>query len=228
MSKVIVALDGIDEKRVLELAQELSGTAWGFKINDQLLLNGAGLLTKLKAFGSVFADAKVHDIPNTVGNSVKVLSSAGADLITVHASGGRAMLEAAVKNAGSAKILAITVLTSLGELDTKQLFGRSVKDSVANFAGLAVDCGVPGIVCSAADLAILNETGAKAPAMKVTPGIRPSWYGKADDQTRIMGPGEAIRSGASLIVIGRPITDSNNPREALSKINQEIEESNEC
>jgi orotidine-5'-phosphate decarboxylase len=224
MSKVIVALDALNEKQVLELAAKLSGLAWGFKINDQLLSNGAGLITKLKKFGLVFADAKVHDIPNTVGNSVKVLSEAGADLITVHASGGRAMLDAAVKNSGSARILAVTVLTSLGEQDTQQLFGCSVTDAVRKFSALASESGIHGIVCSAADLPVLSEAGTNAPKLKVTPGIRPSWYSKLDDQTRVMGPAEAVRAGAGLIVVGRPITESENPGDVLGKINQEIED----
>lgn len=224
MSKVIIALDALSEAQVLDLASRLSGLAWGFKINDQLLSSGAGLITKLKKYGAVFADAKVHDIPNTVGNSVRVLSEAGADLITVHASGGRAMLQAAVENAGTAKILAVTVLTSLGEEDTQQLFGRSVVESVRDFAGLAVDCGVHGIVCSAVDLTMLKDSGARVPELRVTPGIRPSWYGKSDDQTRVMGPADAVRAGAKLIVVGRPITGDNDPRNVLSRINQEIDE----
>src|SRR5689334_17776634 len=117
--KIIVALDGMTRSEALELATALKGSVWGFKVNDLLIQCGLEIVRELKKFGGVFADPKLSDIPNTVGNSVRVLAAAGADLITVHASASAASLKAAVAEAGPSRILAITVLTSMSDEDSK-------------------------------------------------------------------------------------------------------------
>jgi len=222
-SKVIVALDQISKKDALNLATALKGHVWGFKVNDLLIAEGTAIIENLKAFGNVFADSKLHDIPNTVANSVKRLSDSGADLITVHASGGIKMLEAAATNSSSSKILAVTALTSLSETDTKTVYGKQPSDLVIAFAKLAHSAGVPGIVCSPLELELLNSNAELKQLLKVTPGIRPSSYDKADDQTRVATPLGAINAGADLLVIGRPITQfKDSPQQAIDLLNSEL------
>jgi orotidine-5'-phosphate decarboxylase len=220
--KVIVALDGMSEDRSLALAEEIKDVVWGFKVNDLLLECGVSIVEKLSKLGGVFADPKLCDIPNTVGNSVKRLADSGADLITVHSSAGRMALEKACMQRGQANILAITVLTSLDELDTNYLYQRSPSKAVLSLANFAKNAGVQGVVCSPVELSTLKEKGEFESLLKVTPGVRPSWYGAADDQKRVSTPLEAVNNGASYLVIGRPITKSENPVEAVRKIAQEL------
>lgn len=218
--KVIVALDGMDQPRALSMAKELRDEVWGFKVNDLLVQSGLGVVRELKKFGRVFADPKLHDIPNTVANGVKALSAAGADLITVHASGGTDMLRAAVESAQGAQILAVTVLTSLNDAASNAVFGQDVPAIVKRFAKLASDAGVQGVVCSPQELELLKDL---TNLLKVTPGVRPVWHGKADDQSRTLTPRQALAGGATHLVIGRPITGHENPLEAVKLIQTEIE-----
>ncbi|MDO8495081.1 MAG: orotidine-5'-phosphate decarboxylase [bacterium] len=204
---IIVALDGMTKKEALKMAQELKGLVWGFKVND-LLFEGVEIIKKLKKFGKVFADAKLHDIPNTVANSVARLSKAEADLITVHASGGVEMMRAAKKVAGKSKLIAVTVLTS-------QKSGKSV----GQLAKDAQKAGVDGVVCSADELKKVKKL---KNLIKVVPGIRPEWYKSKDDQQRIASPRQALENGADFLVIGRPITQSPSPLAALKKILAEV------
>ena len=217
--KIIVALDGMDEKSALAVADKLSGAVWGFKVNDLLLQRGTAIVTALRSRGRVFADPKLYDIPNTVGNGVRALADAGADLITVHISGGRQMLQKAVEASGSAKILGVTVLTSFDDASCREVYERDAAAAVQDFVRLADECGVPGIVCSPKELPLLT---AFSRIMKVTPGVRPSWHGKADDQARTSSPKETVANGADLIVVGRPITEHADPVEAVRLIVEEL------
>lgn len=203
-NRIIVALDGMSSGETLRFAKKLKGLVWGFKVND-LLFSDSNIIQKLKKFGKVFADAKLHDIPNTVENSVKKLSVAGADIITVHASGGVEMMKAAEKNAGKCKIIAVTVLTSLP--DNPKEVARLTRD--------ALEAGVDGIVCSGTDLELIKNISGSAKLLKIVPGIRPDWYKKSDDQRRKVTPAEVIKSGADYLVIGRPITSAKDPFKAL-------------
>ena len=223
--KVIIPLDGKSESESLELADKLQGLVWGFKVNDLLLECGLDIVSKLKKFGKVFADPKLHDIPNTVKNGITRLESAGADLITVHASGGRGMLRAAAEGATNSKVLAVTALTSLGEEDTSEIYGKNPADSVLALATLAAESGIHGSVCSPKEVKMLCDNSATAPLLKVIPGIRPSWYGTEDDQKRKMTPAQAIANGADLLVIGRPITGDSNPVQAAERVNEELAKS---
>jgi orotidine-5'-phosphate decarboxylase len=220
-SKVIVALDSMGEEESLLLAEQLSGSVWGFKVNDLLLECGVSIIAKLKPFGRVFADPKLYDIPNTVGNSVARLSDAGADIITVHSSAGERAMEQAAAKRGSAEIFAITVLTSFSPEETKELFKASPIDAVSSLAMRAQACGVQGVVCSPEELEILSKT-LEPNFKKLTPGVRPAWYGTKDDQSRVATPKQAVERGADYLVIGRPITKSDNPREAAQKIVEEL------
>lgn len=210
--KIIVSLDGITEIQALEVAQRLNGKVWGFKIND-LVYESLDLIENLKKYGRIFIDVKLHDIPNTVANSIQRLSRHRADIITVHASGGIEMMKAAKSHAGNSKILAVTVLTSEKTGDV----GIVVK----KLAEEALEAGVDGIVCSGHELEIIKDIPGINSKIKVVPGIRPDWYHKKDDQVRTMTPYEAIERNADYVVIGRPITQDKDPIHALTRIMSE-------
>lgn len=218
---VIVALDGMSVQDSLGVAEQLKGQVWGFKVNDLLVERGVEIVTKLKAYGNVFADVKLYDIPNTVANGVARLADAGADLITIHASGGKKMIEAAVKSGGAANILAVTLLTSFSAEEVKQVYGVAVIDGVVSLATLAISSGAAGIVCSPNELSSLPQMS--QPYLKVIPGIRPTWYEVSDDQTRVATPVGAIQKAATHLVIGRPIVQHSDPRQAVQLIAQELE-----
>ncbi len=221
-SPVIVALDGMNREQALACAKNLNGLVWGFKVNDLLVDCGVEIISALSDYGKVFADPKLNDIPNTVSNSVKKLAHAGADIITVHGSAGVPALERAQAAAGDCGIFAITVLTSFSVEGAQEVFGQSVQDAVLHFAGLAKRAGVRGVVCSPHELQLLKSESSLSDLARITPGVRPAWYQKQDDQSRVMTPEAAIAEGASLLVIGRPITSAEDPREAAQKINAEL------
>lgn len=218
-SPIIVALDELTRKEALSLARRLQRVVWGFKVNDLLIEHGVSIISDLKRFGHVFADPKLHDIPNTVKNSISRLDAAGADLITVHASGGAEMLRVAAGSVKTARVLAVTALTSLSDSDTNSLYKRTSAEVVLDFAELAATSNVHGIVCSPYELTLLKGHN---DLIKVIPGIRPLWYGVADDQKRIQTPAQAMAQGADLLVIGRPITGAEDPLEAANRINAEL------
>ena len=210
-NKIIVALDGVATKESLDIAAKLKNNTRGFKVNDLLFDSPAGgqIISKLKKFGRVFADVKLHDIPSTVARSVARLEKAGADFITVHAVGGVEMMKAAKKAARHAKILGVTVLTSKNSVNKKEFLKL-----VVNIKKAKLD----GIVCSAHELKYLKSSE----LLKVVPGIRPKWYYKKDDQFRTVTPEKAVELGADILVIGRPIIKSPNQPEALEKILSEL------
>lgn len=212
-SRIVVALDGVTLRGALDIASRLKNKIWGFKIND--LLFEPNSIPKLKKFGRVFADAKLYDIPSTVARSVARLERAGADLITVHASGGVEMMKAALRQAQGTpkhkrtKILGVTVLTSKSSVNKKEFLKLAANIKKA---------GLDGVVCSAHELKYLR----KSKLLKIVPGIRPKWYDKSDDQSRKATPQEALKLGADLLVIGRPIVRSKEPAKAVNKILEEV------
>lgn len=223
-SPIVIPLDGMTKDAALEVAAKLAGKVWGFKVNDLLIECGAGIVEELKQFGNVFADPKLHDIPNTVVNSMAKLAATGVNLVTVHASGGVEMMKAAVDAAGGSKVLAVTVLTSLDEDTAHLIFGNPIKATVLQFARNASLAGVYGVVCSPKELEILSKQPELQSLAKITPGIRPEWYQVDDDQKRTMTPAEAAKLGATLLVIGRPILKAEDPVEAAERTAREIEE----
>ena len=206
--KIIVALDGMSAGRALKIAESLKDLVWGFKVND-LLYADFKIIKKLKKYGKVFADVKLYDIPNTVANSVQRLSKIGADIITVHASGGTEMMRIARKNSGKSKIMAVTILTS------KKL--KSERE-VLNLAKEAIKAEVDGLVCSGHELKSINKLKGAKSFIKIVPGIRPIGFSKKDDQTRTMTAQEALKSGADYLVSGRPLTQSKNILRALKSL----------
>jgi orotidine-5'-phosphate decarboxylase len=225
--RLAVALDFPTAKAALNLVDQLSGTCQWFKVGMELYYaTGNSLVENLRNRGfNVFLDLKLYDIPNTVAGAVRSATQSGASLLTLHASGGPAMLAAAAEAAsapGSPRLLAVTVLTSM---DAAQLASTGVSSSpaeqVLRLAKLAQSSGVNGMVCSAEEVGSLRaELGDDA--LLVIPGIRPSGS-DIGDQKRIATPAAAIERGASMLVVGRPITQAANPAEAAEAILRQIE-----
>jgi len=223
-SRIILALDGKSMDEVMTFVESLKNEVAGFKFNDALDQHAERVIgfVKKEAPGAfIWADIKAHDIPQTVANRLKKYAGMGVHWITVHASGGLTMMRYAVAVEPSIKIIAVSVLTSLGEDECNLIYGGPVKATVLKFALMAKDAGVWGLVSSAKELEFLRKHGITG-IKKITPGVRPEWYGKKDDQKRRMTPGEAIKAGADYLVIGRPITQAEEPLIALQKINEEV------
>lgn len=227
-SRIIVALDVNTLEDVEALVEQLVPHVGYFKVGLQLLTSvGTPQVVKLlHNLGSeIFLDGKFNDIPNTVAGASAAVSRFGVAMFNVHASAGIAAMAAAVKNKGNSKVLAVTVLTSLGEDNAHLIFGAPSKAKVIQFARDAVLAGVDGIICSPQELKILGEQKELAGLLKITPGVRPEWAATGD-QKRVMTPSEAILAGATALVIGRPITNPpesiGSPVEAVKLITAEI------
>jgi orotidine-5'-phosphate decarboxylase len=224
--RLAVALDLPNATQALALVDRLEQTCQWFKVGMELYYAaGNPLVHELRRRGfDVFLDLKLHDIPNTVAGAIRSATDAGASLLTVHASGGAAMLSAAAAAAqapGAPRLLAVTVLTSM---DAEQLHGIGIDISAAQqvlrLARLAQSSGIDGLVCSAEEVSLLRtELGSEI--LLVVPGIRPEGT-PAGDQKRIAIPAAAISQGASMLVVGRPITQSQNPAAAAQSILDEI------
>jgi orotidine-5'-phosphate decarboxylase len=226
--RVIVALDYPDAKSALALADRLSPSACKLKVGKELFTAaGPDLVKHLVKMGfPVFLDLKFHDIPNTVAAACRAAAALGVWMLNVHASGGRKMMEAAqdaVDQSGNRPLLiAVTVLTSMEKTDLREI-GVAVcpTEQVSRLAALAKQSGLDGVVCSALEsTALRTEFGGTF--LLVTPGIRPAGT-SAGDQSRIVTPASAIRAGSDYLVIGRPITQADDPLSALMQINQEVE-----
>ena len=185
---------------------------------------GPRIVQELKALGhSVFLDLKLHDIPNTVKSAMKVLAQLDIDLVNVHAAGGLEMMQAAREGLGSAatKLIAVTQLTSTSQetMQRDQLIDHSLEESVDHYAQRAMAAGLDGVVCSALEVGqIKKATGPEF--ICLTPGIRPAGS-TAADQKRVVSPAQAHDLGSDYIVVGRPITQANNPLEAYQSIKKE-------
>lgn len=223
--RIIVALDVESAAKAREVMDELRGEVSAFKIGLQLF-TAAGAAFVREAAGSgarIFLDLKFHDIPNTVGLAVRQAVELGVHMLTIHGSGGSGMLKAAVEAAsGRVKLLAVTVLTSIGDQDLQEIgvAGRVV-DQVLRVAALAKTAGLSGVVASPQEAAQIRQSLGEGFAI-VTPGVRPR--GAAlNDQQRVATPGEAIASGATHVVVGRPITHAGDPAKAACEIIREME-----
>ena len=225
--RLIVALDVPSAAAARELAAQLRGTCRWVKVGLELYLAaGSAMVEELAAQGfSVFLDLKFHDIPNTVAGAVRSAASMGASLLTIHAAGGPAMLRAAAEAAAATKnapqLLAVTVLTSM---DKQQLAAIGIEttaaDQVLRLARMAIESEISGLVCSPEEVALLRRELGTNPGL-VVPGIRPAGAA-VGDQKRIATPADAIRAGASQLVIGRPITKATDPAQAAQSILDEI------
>ena len=233
-NQLIVAIDLEDLAAADQLVTTLSDAVKWFKIGKQLFTAVGPTSVKLlhDAKKNIFLDLKFHDIPNTVAGAVASATKIGANMINIHASGGLEMMraagEAAEKQASELGIpkptlLGVTVLTSVDEANFQRDFAtrRKLKDQVAYLAEQAQKAGLDGVVASPLEIELIREVCGDDFVI-VTPGVRPAWA-DSNDQQRVMTPAEAIDAGADYIVVGRPITAADNPRDAARRILQEID-----
>lgn len=225
--KLFIAIDQNDINKAKDLIKKLSPEFCGIKVGKELFtVCGPEIIewTQAKGF-KVFLDLKYHDIPNTVEKACFAASEMGVSILNVHALGGKEMMLAAkkgvTKSSNNPYLIAVTVLTSMDQNAIKDIgFNSSVNDQVLKLAKSASQAGLDGIVCSAKDIAnIKNELPEKF--LYVTPGIRLR-NNAEDDQKRIVTPAEAVKIGANILIIGRPITQAVNTKKILSEIIKEI------
>jgi orotidine-5'-phosphate decarboxylase len=232
--QLAIALDVPDLRRATALIDTLGGAPGWLKVGGELF-TAAGPEAIAAAAGSakVFLDTKLHDIPNTVARSVAAATRHGVSMLTLHASGGSAMLRAAREAAAEAAeasgrprpaLVGVTVLTSFSQADLKEVgvVAEQVEDQVARLVDLAIAAGLDGIVASPHEAAAVRRLAGAAPLVIVTPGIRPRDW-KADDQARAASAGEAIAAGSDLLVVGRPVLQAADPAAAARALIGEIE-----
>ena len=215
--RLIIAIDRSSRDGILRLCDSLNGVAGVFKLGLQAFVaNGPSIVREVIARGAkVFLDLKVHDIPNTAKRAVAEAASLGAAMVTVHASGGAAMLRAcSIDLTGdSTLVLGVTVLTSLDEAELQRIgFAGTPLETAVRLASLAQESGLRGVVASPHEVAAIRKVCGSEMRI-VVPGIRPDGS-EAGDQRRTMTPAAAIAAGADYIVVGRPITDAGDPRSA--------------
>jgi len=229
---IIFPLDVPTEKAAKEYVELLSESVGMFKVGLELFIrSGPGLIDFIKASGSadVFLDLKLHDIPETVFRAMERIADLGVAFTTVHCGETPKMLEAAVSGAkGRVGVLGVTVLTSISSEDIKAAgfrkpFYEDLTRLVIERANMAKAAGCIGIVCSGREVKKIKKTLGRD-FIAVTPGIRPVWDDmKTHDQKRVVTPTIAVKNGSDYLVIGRPIRDANNPKEAALRIAEEIE-----
>jgi len=227
-SRVIVALDVPTAAEAIALARQLDPAHCRVKVGKELFTAaGPALVENLMRAGfEIFLDLKFHDIPNTVSAACKAAASLGVWMTNVHASGGRAMLDAAraaIEDFTRRPLLiGVTVLTSMGERELREVgIEGTAHEAVLRLADLVRVSGLDGVVCSGQEAKLIRARVASS-FLLVTPGIRPK-TAAADDQMRVMTPAEAISMGANYLVVGRPITRASAPGSVLADINREVD-----
>ena len=222
IKKIIIAVDEISLDKFKEIINSLDSNICMVKVGS-VSFNALGHEAILFAAGKgfdIFLDLKLHDIPNTVKKSIEGLISLPIQMLTIHTAGGKQMMEYAMKavKGTGIKVFGVTVLTSLSDEDTNQVYQRDAAEQVNAMLGLSVEAGIDGVVCSPHELNLVTEKGS---LLSITPGIRLKQAD--DDQSRVMTPKQAIDLGANYIVIGRPITASGNIKESLKEIHNSIQ-----
>ena len=225
--KLIVALSFDTPDAALDFAARLDPALCRLKVGKELFTCAGPELvqTLVKRGFEVFLDLKFHDIPNTVAQACQVAARLGVWMVNVHALGGRKMMSAAREALeglqNRPKLVAVTVLTSMGQNDLAELgLNGEPQEVVLRLAGLAQECGLDGVVCSVREASLLRKTFGPD-FILVTPGIRPAGVA-LDDQVRVATPIQALREGASYLVIGRPVTQAADPLSALKNIHSEM------
>lgn len=225
-SKIIVALDYADAASALALVNQLDPALCNLKVGKELFTAvGPQFVEKLVAKDfKVFLDLKFHDIPNTVSKACQAASNLGVWMLNVHASGGSAMMQAALESVNKSNhkpfLIAVTVLTSMNQAGLNEVgIENSLENQVLKLARLTQQAGLHGVVCSALEAQLLKQH-LPNDFLLVTPGIRPANVNQ-DDQSRVVTPAQALGMGATYLVVGRPITQAENPLKALEVINAE-------
>ena len=214
---IIVAIDETDFTSASKIIDNLDPKKCMVKIGG-VSFNSSGheliFYAAEKGF-EIFLDLKLHDIPNTVKKSIEGLAALPIKLLTIHASGGKDMMKAAMEGVSGSdiKVFGVTALTSLSDNDTNEIYRRSVNEQVNAMLDLAESACINGVVCSPHELELVSK---RESLLSITPGIRLDESN--DDQKRVMTPKQAIELGADYLVIGRPITESNNIKESLSRL----------
>jgi len=219
--QIITAVDESNLDLFKEIIDSLDSDLCMVKIGSvsfNALGHEAVLYAANKGF-DIFLDLKLHDIPNTVKKSIKGLVSLPIKMLTIHTSGGKQMMEAAMQavEGSNIKVFGVTALTSLSDTDTNKIYKRDAVDQVEAMLDLAEESGIDGVVCSPHELHLL---AARESLLSITPGIR--LRDSDDDQSRVMTPKEAIHLGANHIVVGRPITEAQDIKNALQEIYNSI------
>lgn len=222
--RMIVALDFPTKTKALSFVSTLSDAVTTYKIGLQLYTaEGPEILRAVAATGAkVFLDLKLHDIPNTVARTVEAAGELGVQMLTVHLSGGRDMLSAAVAaKPPNLLLLGVTVLTSATQETLRETgLDSGIEDQVLRLAELGQQAGIDGLISSPHEVRTLRERLGDEIKL-ITPGVRPTWA-PANDQKRFTTPNEALKNGADYLVIGRPITASPDPRAAIDRLLAEI------
>ena len=225
--RLIVALDVKSNAAALRLVERLGDAVSFYKVGSPLFTrSGPDIVKQLKQAGKrVFLDLKYHDIPNTVSGAVSAAAELGVDLLTIHSSGGAAMIKAARDAAGDdgPRILAVTVLTSFGGDDAEQVWGKqinSLREEVMRLAQLAADAGAHGVIASPLEAESLKRRHGPD-FLVVTPGIRPAGAERGD-QVRTATPADALRAGADYLVVGRPVIEAKDPLEIVRQMQEEL------
>lgn len=227
-NKVIVALDYEKESDALNLVDQIDPSQCRVKVGKEMFtMHGIDFIKQLQSRGfDVFLDLKYHDIPNTVARAVRSAADLGVWMVDMHASGGLEMMEQAKKilepyGKDAPKLIGVTVLTSMEDLDLLQIgINASPMEQVIRLAHLCQRAGLDGVVCSPLEVEVLRQHCGEDFNL-ITPGIRPEGSNVAD-QRRVMTPRQAIDAGSDFLVVGRPITQADNPVEVLKAINASI------
>jgi len=229
MAELIVALDVADRAEAVGKVKSIGESVGFYKIGLELFsAEGPDVVKAVRDLGKkVFLDLKLHDIPRTVERAVRSCGKLGVDLLTIHAAGGNAMVRAAAAaaaefGAAAPKVLAVTVLTSLDEQDLRDIgiVGRTPAEQVRAAAFLAVASGADGLVCSPREVGALSKS-LRAGTLFITPGVRPAGAA-VGDQKRVATPADAVRDGATHLVVGRPILAADDPAAAAKAILAEM------
>lgn len=192
--KVIVSLDSMTREQALIVAWTLSTRVWGFKINDLILTHGTEIIRTFKCLGNVFADVKLHS--DTIANSVGKLADAGADMISIHPLGGKSVMEAALDQAGQAKIIGVTLSPNIDESTCEQIYGRGTSETIWDLAHLSVEAGLHGILCGGKELNMLKHL----------------------KTIKIREEGDTGEELADFVIVGKAISSAIDPVAALERI----------
>ena len=233
MSELIIALDLPSADQALGLVDRLGEDVDFYKVGSPLFTrSGPAFVRELRSRGKrVFLDLKYHDIPSTVANAVEAAAELDVQLVTLHASGGEAMMRAARSAVGDdgPRLLGVTILTSFTAVDVEQVWNKeiiSVRDEVARLSGLAMEAGLHGVVTSPLEAEALRRRHGPD-FLIVTPGIRPAGDGLAD-QVRTATPRDAVRAGSDFLVIGRPVIAAADPVEVVRAVRNDLIETSEA
>lgn len=219
-NRIALALDGLTLAEALTLATTVGKRCYALKVHDLVDREGSNAISVLKKTGSrIWVDYKLHDVPTTVGHRATALRDSGADIVTVHASGGTEMMAAAV--ASGLTVFAVTVLTSLSPEQARALHGRDPSEIVPDLAAQAKSAGCHGVVCSPKEVGLLKSDSRLQGMEFVIPGVRSPGV-SVDDQKRVDTPVAALRSGATRLVIGRQVVKAKQPQDAFDSLVAEI------